>query len=1002
MKIFNHIRVLTLFALIIIPFYYLFLYFDELADKNETATEELVKEQLLKEMSEFQEDLLPEKYIENAFKDLETQFNISELNNNTFNDGKKTSFLGKDFIYKASNYLGSKYDMEPFVFITTDNDFSNTMFIDKDKLYDDKDKKDIFLYSCISSIIYQCLNNNKNEFINIKPIVDDTLENFESSYKKLKKYNEQTFVLEVIKNISIFYKNLGKPNKCFAFFANKFGNQRVYEYYNAFLNKGNKSNNILGLYYVLFKGSDINIKRLIYSACFNNNRDKLTKIERKITNKGIKIPTWNLTKETIEFEIPFPSHFYNFILEHRSGDDESYKVYQDYIQNNSLCVFVKRKSIPNKYLTFKNIIKNTLFVIIFLLIIYIFNIFLKIVNFNTPLSLKIRIIVLVAVIVPMTGLWIISYLGMENENRILISKSEKIISDRLELFDKIKNDAVNNFSIDLLKHKKMLEDLLFNSSIDKFFNNFKLIDKSQILHKLAYEGTSNIFSQLYILDKSGKSAKAFSENENKKIEKVDRITLLAKILSEMGLLGKNTEESHKFENHNVSVQNNLSSFLKTYNKNNELAKESHLIPCDTLTPKDKIVYQLLASKDKPDSPEALAFNYTNMKDIMATRVNFVLNNKYKELLSQDNSFAQVKYAVFERDDSGFREIIPQNKSYPYREMQIDSVNKAIGIKNSGSDIYETSQNYYIKTWRYYSDNPLIFVAAAIVPKTQIRIINSSLLFFILLIYSMFATILLSDFFAGAIYEPIKALSSFVNEIRLGQINIKVEMKTGDEMQQLADSFNKMSEGLCEREKLKRFVSDKLFSSIEDSDNKKITKAKVTMLSSDIRGFTTISEKNKPEEVVSLLNDYFTLMEKSIIKFGGSIEKIIGDEISAAFYEDKSKDYVINACKAALEMRKNLESFNKERIAKGLFAIENGIGLATGEVMIGFAGEKSRRREFLLIGEIIKSAKNIESMTKNAVSSRIFIDEQTYVVVKNHMDFCEDDSNHDPFYKELKI
>ena len=102
------------------------------------------------------------------------------------------------------------------------------------------------------------------------------------------------------------------------------------------------------------------------------------------------------------------------------------------------------------------------------------------------------------------------------------------------------------------------------------------------------------------------------------------------------------------------------------------------------------------------------------------------------------------------------------------------------------------------------------------------------------------------------------------------------------------------------------------------------------------------------------------------------------------------------------MRKNLKLFNQQRELKGQFTIENGIGLATGEVMIGFAGKKARRREFLIMGSIIKEAENLEAMTKKAVSSKVFIDKQTYESVKDKISLCSKVDNCEIFYRELSL
>ena len=82
--------------------------------------------------------------------------------------------------------------------------------------------------------------------------------------------------------------------------------------------------------------------------------------------------------------------------------------------------------------------------------------------------------------------------------------------------------------------------------------------------------------------------------------------------------------------------------------------------------------------------------------------------------------------------------------------------------------------------------------------------------------------------------------------------------------------------------------------------------------------------------------------------------------------------------------------------------ENGIGLATGSVMIGFAGQKARRREFLLMGPILKEAEALETKTKSAVSSKIFIDKNTYASVADKLKVCEAADNQEVFYRELSI
>ena len=335
-------------------------------------------------------------------------------------------------------------------------------------------------------------------------------------------------------------------------------------------------------------------------------------------------------------------------------------------------------------------------------------------------------------------------------------------------------------------------------------------------------------------------------------------------------------------------------------------------------------------------------------------------------------------------------------------MLLENAKNALRKRNSGFEITENQDFYYINAWQFFNDNRLVLTAAAIAPKRNNLLITGNIIAIILAIYAFFAVALLSELLTGALLSPIKSLSNFVNKIKDGNLNVKTIINSGDELQELGDSFNTMSEGLCEREKLKRFVSDKLYSSLEQNQNQQNQKARVTVLSSDIRSFTTISQVNEPEAVVNLLNDYFTLMEQAITQYGGSIEKIIGDAIFAAFYEEQNTEFSLNACKAALEMRKSLKKFNEEREEKGLFTIENGVGLATGDIIIGFAGQQARRKEFLLIGDVLKNAENLESMTKQAESSKVFIDKATFENIKGKIQVCESKPQQEIFYRELKL
>ena len=129
-----------------------------------------------------------------------------------------------------------------------------------------------------------------------------------------------------------------------------------------------------------------------------------------------------------------------------------------------MCVSIDRSEIKNDYLEYKKIVEKVLIFIIVIYLLYIINAFFITKPIKIPLSFKVRIIVLIAVSIPIVGLWIITYLGMKNEERITLAKTEKIIAERMALFDKLKEDYLNSFTIDLLEHKKFIADYYFSEN----------------------------------------------------------------------------------------------------------------------------------------------------------------------------------------------------------------------------------------------------------------------------------------------------------------------------------------------------------------------------------------------------------------------------------------------------------------------------------------------------------------------------------------------------------
>jgi adenylate cyclase len=179
----------------------------------------------------------------------------------------------------------------------------------------------------------------------------------------------------------------------------------------------------------------------------------------------------------------------------------------------------------------------------------------------------------------------------------------------------------------------------------------------------------------------------------------------------------------------------------------------------------------------------------------------------------------------------------------------------------------------------------------------------------------------------------------------------------------------------------RQVADRVMS--QDSLHLGGSRNQVTVLMSDLRDFTTLSERTDAEEIVAMLNDYFTRMTATIFLEEGAIDKYIGDAIMAVFgWPEPHDDAALRAVRAAVEMRRRLYAFNAERRAQGKPPLENGIGLCNGEVVSGGIGSEARL-DLTVIGDTVNVAARLEGLTKQ-FACKILMNEAVYEAVRDQI------------------
>src|SRR6266851_625934 len=153
---------------------------------------------------------------------------------------------------------------------------------------------------------------------------------------------------------------------------------------------------------------------------------------------------------------------------------------------------------------------------------------------------------------------------------------------------------------------------------------------------------------------------------------------------------------------------------------------------------------------------------------------------------------------------------------------------------------------------------------------------------------------------------------------------------------------------------------------------------VTMLNSDIAGFSTLSQSMDAEELVRFLNDYFQRMIRVVLEHGGNIDKFQGDGMLVVFgAPNPMHDHAERALHAALDMVKEVDRFNREQVGAGLPAISVGMGLDTGEVVAGHVGSDDRM-EFTLIGVPVNNSAYLSKVRP----ARVLMSETTRARVPN--------------------
>jgi len=230
-----------------------------------------------------------------------------------------------------------------------------------------------------------------------------------------------------------------------------------------------------------------------------------------------------------------------------------------------------------------------------------------------------------------------------------------------------------------------------------------------------------------------------------------------------------------------------------------------------------------------------------------------------------------------------------------------------------------------------------------------------------------------------VLNPLEIIGDTAQKIGQGDLSVNASVGSKDEIGILAQRMNEMIQGLRERLHLTKFVSDGTVAAVGVAD---LTGVKLggerrdaTVLFSDIRGFTSYSEKVKPEEVISMLNTYLNHQADIVKENSGDIDKFVGDELMAIF---KGKNMVENAIQCAIDIQKKMENLNQDTKE----SIGIGIGINAGPMVMGAMGSKERM-DYTVIGDNVNLGARLCSAAK---AGEIIISQSAVSYLQNPLQF----------------
>jgi class 3 adenylate cyclase len=283
------------------------------------------------------------------------------------------------------------------------------------------------------------------------------------------------------------------------------------------------------------------------------------------------------------------------------------------------------------------------------------------------------------------------------------------------------------------------------------------------------------------------------------------------------------------------------------------------------------------------------------------------------------------------------------------------------------ELYEYYHPIWVATGENNGDNRVLLGMVVLgfskeIIMQPIRQISNAILIAVIMI--AMASMIVIYVVARKMTAQIDALVGGAREVGKGNLRIEIPIISRDELGSLAYEFNRMINHLREKLHMQKFLSSLTVQMIRKKSNSyelppEGERRQVTLVFSDIRDFTAMTEKLTPEETVALINVYLDLQSRVIEENGGVVDKFMGDQVMAIFLGKTMAD---DAVHASVEIQRSIRELNKRRGRKKQVILNVGVGMNDGMVVMGNMGSRNRL-DYTVIGDAVNLAARLCSIAR---------------------------------------